>query len=167
MQPQMTPVYSLCPFPRESLPLAWSWLDEFPLANFDDYGPATEEAFCLEMARRLAAGESLLGVKLDGELVGFLGYATISPRLAAMHGICFTKRVHGSGIAAWAVNELIETLYQCGVEKLSAHYFADNEKIRRLLAKCGAHDEGLLRIHTLRQGVPLDLRLVAFYGGKN
>ena len=34
----MTAVYSLCPFPAEAWPLAWSWLQEFPLANFDDTG---------------------------------------------------------------------------------------------------------------------------------
>ena len=115
------------------------------------------------MTRRIDAGESVFGVNVDGELVGFIGCARITGRLATLHGICFAARVHGSGIAAWAVGELLETLYHCGVEKVSASYFADNEKIRRLLAKCGAHDEGLLRIHTARQGVPVDMWLVAFY----
>jgi RimJ/RimL family protein N-acetyltransferase len=160
------PDRSLCLFPLAALPDAWKWLNEFPARNFDDYGATSLAEFTAAMEQR-AITETIVGVLEAGELVGIMAYLPLSPRSGALHGVCFAKRVHGTGIAAWGLRTLLSELFRGGIEKVSASYFADNGRVRSFLAKCGAVDEGLLKAQTLRNGKAIDMWLVAFFkGGK-
>ena len=153
----------ISPFPSECLTYAWAWLRESPECNFDDYGPRSFETFFLEMKRRADGGERSWGVRRDGELVGIIGYLPITERWGSFHGICFTREVCGTSTTRLAVARVIHELFDSGVEKISACYFADNYRVGRFLADLGAVEEGYLRRQTLRDGKPLDMRLVAIF----
>lgn len=152
------------PFPRAAYPLAWLWLRQFPLANFDDSGPRTCAEFAAEMDSRLARGERTWGFEHDdGWLVGIAGYAPLAAHWGIFHGICFDQRVHGQGIAGLAIERVLTELFATGVEKISASYFAENERIHRFLARLGAIEEGYLHRQARRGGQAVDMRLVAFH----
>jgi RimJ/RimL family protein N-acetyltransferase len=152
------------PFPPSKYRRLWDWLGQFPLNHFDDGGPRTCDEFAGTIAERLAHGERLYGVFDDrGELVGAIGMAFLSPRAAMFHGISFDRPAHGTGIAQRAVAAILDELFRSGIEKVSAAYFADNERVHRFLKKLGAVEEGYLRRQTRRGGVPVDMRLVAFF----
>lgn len=153
------------PFPRSAYALAWEWLHQFRHNNFDDTGPKTFPDFALEMERR-ERFERTWGVEHAGQFVGLIGYAPMTRRAGMFHGIVFDQQVHGKGIAKAAVRAVLTELFEeGGVDKISAAYFADNRKIGRLLLGLGAQREGYLRRQTLRDGVPIDMELVAFFRG--
>jgi RimJ/RimL family protein N-acetyltransferase len=151
------------PFPARHTAAVWKILLQFPRANFDDYGPKSEEAFIQELINREQRGEVIWCVEQDGNAIGVIGYSPMSPRTGAFHGIAFDKSVHGSGVPRCAVLKILETLFSQGITKVSAGYFADNQRIRHFLKALGARDEGYLREQTMRDDKPVDMRLIAFY----
>jgi len=153
------------PFPASDLGRLWNWLHEYPEANTDDYGPVSFEEFSIEMRRRMESGERTWGVLSDGALCGAIGFAPATERLGWFHGICFSQSVHGRGIARQAVARVLDELFASGIEKVCAGYFADNARIDRLFKRLGAVEEGLLRAQTLRNGKPVDMRLIAIFRG--
>lgn len=150
------------PYPADQLRAAWEWMNEFPLANLDDYGPKSYEEFEQDMLARLKT-EVISGVKHRDKLVGIIGYLPITSRYGMFHGICFSKAVHGQGVASQAVRKFVANLFANGVEKISASYFADNRRVRRLLGNIGAVDEGYMRRQTTQKGKPVDSILVAIF----
>jgi len=154
----------------DDLHLLWIWLNEFPRANFDDYSPKTFEEFQVEIFQRMQPDSSgrvrefIVVALLDGKPIGFIGYRPITERLGTLHGICFSKAVHGKGHAAFAVRNLINAIMKDGkVQKIEANYFKDNARIKKFLRKLGFEHEGTRFDHTLRQGKPIDVSLVALY----
>lgn len=154
---------SLSPaWPRHYLHF-WSLLNEFPEANFDDYGPKDITSFSREMQRRKTAGELLYTATMALSKVGYIGVQPITERLAAFHGICFAASVQGTGIPKQAVQMVIDDLFALGIQKISASFFAHNERVRRFLVSLGAKEEGLLKSHTMQQGKAIDMRLMAIH----
>lgn len=154
----------------DHVPLIWDWMQEFPKANFDDYGPKSIEAFKAEVVQRVEAREVLVVAYLDDDPVGVMTYAAITDRLGTFHGLCFAKRVHGTGVAAFAVSRFIDKLFGKPklqgvrpIEKIQAAYFEDNAFVERFLKRQGFQHEGKLRQHTLRGGKPVNCNLVALY----
>lgn len=159
----MTPNYELIDgFPKSAYLQAWRWLLEFPLHNFDDYGPQSFSDFAEAMEER-SKTERTWGITSEGQLCGIVAYLPYTPRSGTFHGICFSKSVHGTGIARRAVKQILAELFASGVQKISASFFADNQQVHRFLAGLGAVDEGLMRQHTVRGGIPIDMRLTAFF----
>lgn len=113
-----------------------------------------------------AAVERSWGVLVDGKLCGIVAYLPYTPRSGTFHGICLAKTVHGSGLAQRAVKDVLAELFASGVEKVSASFFAANQRVRKFLAGLGAVDEGLMKRHTLQHGTPIDMRLMAFFKDK-
>lgn len=139
----------------------WSWLNEFQSSNFDDYGPRSADEFV-----SLTASKSSLmtwGIELDGVPSGLIGFQPITSRLGMLNGVCFRKAAHRTGGPDLAFKRVLDALWGIGIEKVSATYFADNDHARRFLARHGAEDEGLMKSHTMRSGVPTDMRLVAIF----
>jgi RimJ/RimL family protein N-acetyltransferase len=153
----------ISPFPADHLPLAWSWLRQFPECNFDDYGPKSLDEFIVAMRLREASGEKTWGVRKDNTLVGIVGYAPQTPRMGWFHGICFTKSACDRETPKAAVSMILQELFEAGVEKVSAAYFADNHRVDRFLKGLGAREEGYFLAHTLRDGSPIDMRSVAIF----
>lgn len=148
------------PFPSTAYPQLWAWMNEFPDSNMDDYSPRDYTAF-VSMMRRRAEFECSWGVESDGELCGIINYYPTTPHSGMFHGICFTARVCGTPVTETAVRQVIEHLFDDGVEKISAMFFADNARVRKFLTRLGAEYEGYLREHTRRNGQPLDMMLLA------
>jgi len=144
------------------IPLLWTWLHEVPSANLDDYSPSTLRQFDAAMRERLTHERSW-GVLLAGLPVGAIGYLPMTARLGVFHGICFTQTACGIGVARIAVCQVLDELFDAGVEKVCAYFFADNRRVQRLFEKLGGDDEGLQRAQTLRRGQPVDLRLMALF----
>jgi len=143
------------------LPALWAMIHEHPEAHLDDTAGTTLEAFADEMASRLARGERLWSVVVDGQMAGAIGYAPITARVGMLHGVCIARRVSGRGIADRALRDVLEQLQAEGVQKVSASYFVDNRHIRACLKRLGFVDEGLLHERAIRGGVPVALWLVA------
>ena len=152
-------------FPMEQLPEAWRWLQQFPNNNFDDYGPKDFSEFKKEMYGRLSS-ESIFGVSYLNELVGAVGVISLSPQVSMLHGICFDKAIHGSGIAAKGVGMILADYFKNGASKVCASYFADNLVVHRFLSKLGFVEEGYFCKHTTRKGVAVDMRFVSLFAGK-
>jgi len=150
----------ISPFPAEQYPLLWTWLHESKESNFDDYGPTTYQAFVEEMKDRSERELSWMATWND-KPVGFIGYAPVNLRLGSTHGICFTKEVHGKGVAYEAVSRIVEQLFASGVEKIQACYFASNLRVAEFLNKLGFYQEGYFVAQTVRNGNLEDMRLVA------
>ena len=155
---------SLAPFPPEAHSLLWDWMHEFPKANFDDTRPADLDAFLTRLYAGALNGDKLIGVMLGDAWVGAIGIGMKSDRTAQFKGICFTRSVHGTGIAKLAVQGVISALWtDSNILKIDAAYFADNRRIRHFLKKLGAVDEGYRKAGAWRDGKPLDVREVAFF----
>jgi len=148
---------------RDDIPLLWKWLNEYPRANFDDSAPQMIEEFEVEMGRRLGRGEICMGALHNGKLVGCIGYAPVTHRLGSLHGICFSKDVHGTGVAAFAVKNFLKMLFAGKVEKVFATYFHDNLRIKKFLRKQGFVHEGTLVDHVVRGGKVTTMSLVALH----
>lgn len=142
------------------IPLLWKWLMEFPCSNFDDYGPKTEEEFHAHIVRRLNQRELCIAVLQNDTLIGCIGYRPMTDRLGTLHGICFSKEVHGTGAAPFAVHKFLETLFAGKVERVMASYFQDNLRIKKFLRKQGFVHEGTLMDHTLRGGRVTNMAIV-------
>jgi RimJ/RimL family protein N-acetyltransferase len=93
--------------------------------------------------------------------VGFLGYAPVNHDTGMLHGVCFAKAVHGTGLAARSLTAVLVELARQNVRKVSASYFADNQRVRRFLQRQGFVDEGFLVNQTRRHGVLTSMYLVA------
>lgn len=156
---------ALAAFPAELLPLLWEWLSEFPKANFDDYGPKTLEQFREWMLLRAQSGTKTLGVIVDGSFVGAIAVLQLD-KSAMFRGICFSKAMHGKGVAHAACQIVLQAHWDEGFRKVAAEYMADNRRVRHFLEKLGAVDEGYLKRETLRGGRPMDVRRVAFFPPK-
>lgn len=152
------------PFPPEVLLLVWEWLLEYPEQNFDDFGPRNIAEFIDHIERRDKAGERMWMVKYDGLYVGFLGFTPVSPIVGTFH-LCFSRTVHGKGVAREAVLQMLRLLFSEGIEKVQVAYFADNWPVRRFLKKLKAKDEGFLMAHTTKKGLPVDMHMVALFKG--
>jgi RimJ/RimL family protein N-acetyltransferase len=152
---------ALEPLDERDWHLLWGWIHERPEAHFDDSCPLTFPQFRKEISGRLKRKEQLWGIHLSGLPVGAIGYVPINHRLGMLHGVCVSRLVSGRGIAEIALHQLLDRKAAQGVEKVSAAYFWDNAHIRACLSRVGFVDEGILRGHTTKQGVPVDMRLVA------
>ncbi len=148
---------------RDDIPLLWKWLNEFPRNNFDDSAPSMVEEFEVEMGRRIQRGEICYGALHNGKLVGCMGYAKVTHRLGSLHGICFSKEVHGTGVAAFAMKNFLRMIFSGKVEKVFATYFQDNLAVKKFLRKQGFVHEGTLKEHAVRLGKPIDMSLVALH----
>lgn len=152
----------LSPFPAIFVPRLWRWLQDVPLAHFDDDGPTTLDAFTATLSAR-AATERTWAILCEDRAVGYVGYQPMTARTGTLHGICVTREVWGTGVAADGVQQVFDELFASGVEKISATFFADNTRVRRFLEKQGAVVEGRLVAQTVRGGVPIDLTVVGIF----
>lgn len=159
---QLVDVELVSPLPISWCPDVWGWLQVDPTANFDDYGPQNQEQFANECQRRFQS-EWIWGVAVDGQRAGAVGAVSMTPRLVSLHGIVFRESVRGTGAAHIGVSKVLDVLWNNGVEKVIASYFSDNMRVHSFLKKLGAVEEGYLKAHTIRNGEPIDMRLVAWF----
>ena len=104
------------------------------------------------MACRVNDGQEIWEVLKDDIPVGAIGYAETARGIGMFKGICFTKSVHGTGVAREAVSRVLEKVFSEGVGIVYARFFWDNHRVKRFLEKLGM--ELLMRSHSnvLRNG---------------
>ncbi len=144
------------------VPRLWEFLLEFPKHNFDDGGPRTFEQFERAMAERVAH-EILVAFDRDEAFIGATAYRPFTPRSGVLHGMCFSRAVHGTGLATEAMRGFLDSLFRDGAEKVSVQLHADNVRAWRFFKKLGFVQEGLFRAHTTRAGRLIDLRIIALF----
>lgn len=99
-----------------------------------------------------------------GVLIGGCGFDSL--QVGKSHrgevGYWLAKPYWGRGIMSAVVGKLCEHAFaEFGLEKITAHVFADNAASAKVLEKCGFVQEGYLRRHYLKDGKYLDARLYA------
>lgn len=156
----MPEVRLVSPFPIEHYRLAYDWLLEFPLSNFDDGGPRNFGEYVAEMNNRQHT-ERVTEVLADGNPVGVIGFRPVTPSTGFFHGIAFVSSVHHTGIPQTAVSMFLDDLWANGIKKVSAAFFARNHRIQNFLIGLGFEEEGYLKAHTTQGGRPIDMRLMA------
>jgi RimJ/RimL family protein N-acetyltransferase len=149
------------PFPVEWGVHLYGWMREDWDANVSDEGPQTLDDVTAELMQRQGVEQTWGAVNDLGQPVGFVGYAPVNHETGMLHGVCFAKAVQGTGVAATALTAVLVELARQNVRKVSASYFADNQRVRRFLQRQGFVDEGFLVNQTRRHGVLTSMYLVA------
>lgn len=150
------------PFPDYALPRAWGWLEKVRNRVADDYGPKTVDQW---VDQEIGAEGKTWGVWRDGELGGMLSFRQLSPWLGVGH-CTFRKDFWGRATTRPAVEQALKEIFDSGIGKLTFAVFSDNAAIRSLLSEFGASSEGTLRGHTMRQGKPVDMTMLAIFADK-
>jgi RimJ/RimL family protein N-acetyltransferase len=148
------------PFPLADAPRIFGWLAPFMARVSDDYSPKTMDAF---VSWFLAQSEVMKtwGVYRSGELGGVISFQQISPVVGTAHAT-FKKSFWGHGTTIPAIElALVEMFKNC--RKLSIPVFEGNKAMISLLMKIGAKREGLLEGHTVQNGQPANLVLLALF----
>lgn len=153
-------------FPATCAVDLWMWLNEPRSPNFDDFGARDYDAFAAELETRTRT-ERIWTIHLHGAIVGYLGFAPLSPIAGQFHGLVIAPAQRRKGVGRQAVQLAIQRLQSEGFEKFLTATFADNEPIRRMFLGLGFEQQGYLTAATLRDGKPLDLRILAFPGAQN
>lgn len=155
-------VYEMLP----PLRLLWSWLNQFPDNNFDDFGPKSFQQLDQSLHKKHKAGVEFRSVYVAGEYVGCYGLLLADSGVAYFSGVCFDKAVHGKGIASTAIEGTLRKYFQeRGCRKVVAEFFAHNARIERFFARMGGYVEGTFAAETLQHGKPVTVRRIAILPG--
>jgi RimJ/RimL family protein N-acetyltransferase len=150
----------ISPFPVAWAAQLYGWMLEDWDANVSDEGPQNLDDVTADLMQRQAE-QTWAAVTETGQPVGFIGYAPVNHEVGMLHGVCFAKAVHGTGMAGIAFAAVLVELARQNVRKVSANYFEDNTRVRRFLQRQGFVDEGFLVHQTRRHGVLTSMYLVA------
>jgi RimJ/RimL family protein N-acetyltransferase len=149
------------PFPVVWAPQLYGWMLEDWDANVSDEGPQNLDEIQADLMQRVEREQTWGIVTETGQPVGFIGYAPVNHETGMLHGVCFAESVHGTGMAASSLTAVLVELARQNVRKVSASYFADNQRVRRFLQQQGFVDEGFLVNQTRRHGALTSMYLVA------
>lgn len=147
-----TPKVELIAFQRGDVHLLWAWMQEFRQFNFDDSGPKSAVDLASSIDFWMDSGVNFFEVLAGNKPVGAIGLL-VSGDQAQFRGICFSSSVHGTGIPAAAVMEVLESHFATGVKRVLASYFQDNRRVAKFLGKFGARVVGERVGGTLREGI--------------
>jgi RimJ/RimL family protein N-acetyltransferase len=103
-------------------------------------------------------------IEVGGEAVGGIGFSpgTDVERFSAEIGYWLGEAFWGRGIAADALKLVSEYAFRdCGMLRLYALPFADNQQSMRVLEKAGYVKEATLRASSVKSGMPRDQALYA------
>jgi RimJ/RimL family protein N-acetyltransferase len=153
----------IAPLPADWYPRLWAWMQEDPDANGDDTAPKTCDAFEMALRGRAARGEQSWGFTHEGTPIGAMAFQPLSGDVGTLHGICFTRAVHGTGLPRAAVAVVLTELHAAGMRKICASYLVTNARVERFLQKLGFVIEGTLRDHTTVHGHRVSVRCVALF----
>lgn len=155
------------PFPAEDIPRIWAWIEPFRWRVSDDFSPKTLAEFVVHFRGVAERAAKTWAVYVSGELGGVITYERLSPVVGTAHAT-FKKSFWGQKTTLPAIDEAVNEML-ADRPKLSLPVIEGNKAMMGLLKKLGATQEGVLKAHTLRDGKPLDLVLMALFrkGGIN
>lgn len=163
MTPAAQPKLELIsPFPSEFYSELHRWFVQSSDKMLDEWAPKTLDELSQTIAQR-SETEYTCMVTENGTPVGFIGYQDLTPHVGSLRGVCFDKAVHGNGTALRTVRQVLQQQFDRGIHKIMAFPFADNARSIGFYYKLGAKYEGLLREHTLRNGLLTDMLCLAFF----
>jgi RimJ/RimL family protein N-acetyltransferase len=145
----------ITPFPFESLPRVWRWIERFRGSVADDFAPKTLSEYVEHMASRWQE-EKTWAIYGDGELGGLIEFQRFNLWLGTAH-VLLKPDFHGKGIAVQACRQAVGEMFAQGIGKLEFHVLSGNVAIGSLLSNLGAKREGLQEGHTLSGGEPRDV----------
>lgn len=151
------------PFPTAEIPRIWGWIEPFRWRVSDDFSPKTLTEF-ITFYRAQAERAKTWAVYRDGELGGAITYEQVSPIVGTAHCV-FKKSFWGRKTTIPALQAAIGQMFEC-CTKLSLPVMDGNKAMLSLLRELGASKEGALEKHTLRDGKPVDLVLLALFKEK-
>ena len=147
------------PFPFESLPRVWRWIEPFRAKVADDFSPRDEHQFIAHMVEKWE-GQKTWAIYRDSELGGLITFEKLSPWLGTAH-LLLKPDFQGKGISLPVCKQAIAAMFEEGVGKLEFYPLAGNLAVGSLIVNLGAQREGRLRAHTVCDGKPTD---VCVYG---
>ncbi len=138
----------LKPWQSEDFPIAWRWIDESWQLLSDDYADRSLESF---IDNKQWQGAVNVGVWVDGDLCGLLILVPISPILAQGHCV-FRRRTVRPDVTVEVMRMAMRLAWHWGYRKLWCWVYPKNRAAIRLLKVLGAHFEGELLSHTVKDG---------------
>lgn len=149
------------PFPIESLPRVWGWIERFRNRVVDDFSPATLNAF-VEKSIEDAKQMTTWAVYRDGELGGMVSFQQWTPVLGTCHCL-FKREMWGRKTTLPALQQIATEIFATGISKISMCVFSDNKAIIALVKDLGGVTEGRYRNHTMRGGKLVDMTAIALF----
>lgn len=158
------------PFPEYAWPRVWTWMNQFRSRVADDFSPQTMEEYVETQSNRMHTGLNW-GVYRGGDLGGAIWFEPGNPVNGIIHTV-FRKDFWGRETTYPALNEAIEKIFEAGMIKVQAMFFADNHSVRGMAKQLNMRPEGLLRSTTIRNGTPVDMAIFGllkeeFYGNRD
>ena len=145
------------PFPFESLPRVWHWIEGFRHKVADDFSPQTLEEFIAYEAARWKE-QRTWAIYADDELGGLVTCERLSPWCGAPH-LLLKPDFQGRGYGPVALRRALGEMFASGLGMLEFRVIARNLAMGSLLTSLGATRDGRLRNRTLVGGVPTDVWL--------
>lgn len=149
------------PFPMQSLPRVWRWIQSFRDRVVDDYSPQTLDAF---VSKALADADRLKtwAVYRDGELGGMVSYERWTDVLGTCHCL-FKREMWGRKTTLPALQQIAAEIFAGGTTKIAMCVFSDNRAIKALIKDLGGVTEGHYKQHTMRGGRLVDMTALALF----
>jgi RimJ/RimL family protein N-acetyltransferase len=149
------------PFPLQSLPRVWRWIQSFRDRVSDDYSPQTLDAF-VEKALADAGRLQTWAVYRDGELGGMVSFERWTDVLGTCHCL-FKREMWGRKTTLPALQQIAGEIFAGGTTKIAMCVFSDNRAIKALIKDLGGVTEGQYRKHTMRGGQLVDMTALALF----
>lgn len=144
----------------------WDLIQEYPDASLDDQSPATRGAF-VDLIRERILFERFWAVTDSryAGLLGGIGFRPITDGLGALHGVCFARSVHRTGLPQSAVRSILDVLRIEGFRSVWAVHYRDNTHVARFLGELGfvasePHPLMVVPHNVTRRGVPVPMAVV-------
>ncbi|MGI5125173.1 N-acetyltransferase family protein [Pseudonocardia sp. CA-107938] len=115
--------------------------------------------------------EDVIVGELDGRVVGFVvlrnvfGDAPSHQHVLEINGLAVHPDATGHGLGAGLVEAAVAEAEARGARKVTLRVLAHNDRARRLYARCGFTEEGVLREEFLLDGAYVDDVLMARFVG--
>lgn len=150
------------PFRDDHLPKIWAWLEEFPKQMVDDFCPKNFEAMAKANREQQAAGAKQYAILHDGELRGAVWGEHARDGIFSGH-LVFDRYSLSSSEKMIMARAALKRFFDDGARKIMWEVFEDNRAFKVFLRRLGAEVEGVLRQSTRRNGILMDVTLLASF----
>lgn len=151
------------PFPVAAWPRVWSWIEEFRSRVADDFGPRTLSEF-VELQLGLEGRQKTWAVYKGGELCGMVSFEPSSDVTGTSHAL-FRRDFWGRATTEQALRLVYAEVFAGGTHKIVGTPFRDNHAMIALAHQVGFQKEGILREHTKRKGLYVDMVVMGMTQG--
>lgn len=156
-------VITIEPFDPSDFPLVYSWCTKFWDSVCDDDIPGDEVNF---VNFKMMQGSINLAVYRDDQLGGMLSCGPVNSWVTQAHCI-FRKEAWGSEFTIPALQLGIDFAFEkLGYKKIISMVYEHNARMRALLEKLGAKQEGFHVAQTRQNGKPVNMVSYGIFKGE-